>query len=396
VQACIIRNVGDFEGNGVQISGGSSNGVIGNDLYEIGSDAIVLMGGTRTTLAPAGNYAENNEVHHFGVFNKAAAGIHVLGVGNRVSRNTVHDGPRFGIWCSGNNQIVELNRVHHVNLETDDTGIIYCNGMDWLSPRGSIIRYNYLSDSQGFGFQSGQRVQPWHAVGIYLDDDGAGVDIVGNIVANCSQAALKLHNARDNLIVNNIFLNCNQQQIGYWGWTSSSGNWTSLLPGMVAAYQSVAGQAAWQKLRGVNVHPTNAVLSGGLIMANNQFFRNIIAYTNVGANLAYFRNVSWLNNRWDSNVVYHFDQPVTTVTDSQSARDWNSWRAQGMDVNSVAADPLFVNAGAGDFRLRPESPALRLGFEQIPIDRIGIYPSPLRATSARPPTAQGLRLVLTR
>ncbi len=393
LQGCIIRNVGDFEGCGVKVSAGSNNGIIGNDLYEIGGTAIVLTGGTRSTLAPAGNYAENNEVHAFGVFNKKSAGIHVTGVGNRVRRNTVHDGPRFGIWCSGNNQVVELNRVHHVNLETDDTGIIYCNGLDWLSPRGSIIRNNFLSDSPGFGFLSGQRVQPWHAVGIYLDDDAAGVDVVGNIVANCSQAALKLHNARDNFIANNIFLNCDQQLVGYWGWTSSSGNWGSLLPGMTAAYESVAGQPAWQNLRGMNVHPADAVLPGGLIMANNQFVRNILVYTNVPANLAYFRNVAFANNRWDSNVVFHPGQSVTIAIDSPTAKSWSSWRAQGQDLNSVVADPLFVNAPAGDFRLRPESPALRLGFEQIPIDQIGIYPSPVRVTAARPGSPIGLSLI---
>ena len=36
------------------------------------------------------------------------------------------------------------------------------------------------------------------------------------------------------------------------------------------------------------------------------------------------------------------------------------------DAHSVIADPQFVNASGGDFTLRPTSPALKLGFEQIP------------------------------
>jgi len=42
------------------------------------------------------------------------------------------------------------------------------------------------------------------------------------------------------------------------------------------------------------------------------------------------------------------------------------------DVHSVVADPLFVDAAAGDYRLKPDSPALALGFQPIPIERIGV------------------------
>ena len=52
----------------------------------------------------------------------------------------------------------------------------------------------------------------------------------------------------------------------------------------------------------------------------------------------------------------------------------------GADRDSVVADPQFVDAARGDFRLKPDSPALKLGFEPIAFDKIGPYPDAARAT----------------
>ena len=49
-------------------------------------------------------------------------------------------------------------------------------------------------------------------------------------------------------------------------------------------------------------------------------------------------------------------------------------RAQeGRRVLLVDADPHFVNVQEQDFRLRPDSPALALGFQPIPVAKIGLY-----------------------
>ena len=44
----------------------------------------------------------------------------------------------------------------------------------------------------------------------------------------------------------------------------------------------------------------------------------------------------------------------------------------GVDINSLAVDPLFVDPENGDFRLKPESPALKLGFVPIDLSEIGL------------------------
>jgi parallel beta-helix repeat protein len=60
--------------------------------------------------------------------------------------------------------------------------------------------------------------------------------------------------------------------------------------------------------------------------------------------------------------------------------EWASWQAAGMDEHSVVADPLFVDAARDDFRLKPGTPAFRLGFRPIPVETIGPYRDELRAS----------------
>ena len=43
------------------------------------------------------------------------------------------------------------------------------------------------------------------------------------------------------------------------------------------------------------------------------------------------------------------------------------------------ADPLFVDPSKDDYRLKPESPAMKLGFKPIPVQKIGPYKDDLRA-----------------
>lgn len=41
-------------------------------------------------------------------------------------------------------------------------------------------------------------------------------------------------------------------------------------------------------------------------------------------------------------------------------------------MNGAYADPLFVDWEAGDFRLRPDSPALKMGIKSIDISKVGL------------------------
>ncbi len=46
-------------------------------------------------------------------------------------------------------------------------------------------------------------------------------------------------------------------------------------------------------------------------------------------------------------------------------------REQGYEVHSRIADPMFVDPAKDDYRLKPGSPALKLGFQPIDLGQIG-------------------------
>lgn len=386
IAGCTIRNVGDYHGSGVYIAGGSKNGVAGCDVYETGSHGIGIDGGDRIKLIAAENYADNNYIHHVGVFHKQGVGVSLHGCGNRVSHNLIHDGPRMGIMFSGNNLVIEYNEIRHMNLETEDTGAVYTGGRDWISSRGSVIRYNYFHDMLGFGQDGkGNWISPHFAWGIYLDDNTGGVDCIGNIVARASRAGIHLHNGRDNLVVNNIFVDNALQQIECSGWTDKHRYWTTHLPSMIKGYESVVNEPAWANMRNMKLHPTKAVLPDGKIMSGNVFEKNISAWHQPTSKYASVRTFSYENNRFESNLVWSFGQALRINRDKSAKNpdgkdDWASWQELGMDKNSQVADPLFVDAEKDNYKLKPDSPALKLGFEQIPVDKIGPYKDDLRAT----------------
>jgi len=371
IAASTIRNVGDYNGSGISISGGARNGVVGCDIHDTGSHGISISGGDRLRLVPAENYADNNYIHHVGVFYKQGVGIALNGVGNRATHNLIHDGPRMGIMFSGNNLLIEYNHIRHMNLETEDTGAVYTGGRDWISSRGTIIRYNFFHDMLGYGHDDkGRWFSPHFAWGVYLDDNAGGVDVIGNIVARCSRACLHLHNGRDNYIANNIFIEGRLSQIEYSGWTTSHRYWTNHLPTMIKGYESVVHQPAWQSMRNMNLHPTNAPLPDATIMAGNVFTRNIIYYQNPAAKLYNWRNVHFAHNRFDSNLVWHAGLPLLTgiqkivetdgpnlapnpgfeETDASGApRDWH-WQIRPND-SKATLDTAVKFSGAQSLRL---------------------------------------------
>jgi hypothetical protein len=47
-------------------------------------------------------------------------------------------------------------------------------------------------------------------------------------------------------------------------------------------------------------------------------------------------------------------------------------RADGVDAHRLADDPMFVDPANGDFRLKPKSPTLKLGFVPFEMSKFGL------------------------
>ena len=62
-----------------------------------------------------------------------------------------------------------------------------------------------------------------------------------------------------------------------------------------------------------------------------------------------------------------------TITEAEAMDEWASWQAAGWDKHSLVADPKFIDPENGDFRMKPDSPAItKLGFKPLPLDQMGL------------------------
>jgi hypothetical protein len=71
---------------------------------------------------------------------------------------------------------------------------------------------------------------------------------------------------------------------------------------------------------------------------------------------------------------------AVALEQTESIDEWQSWQALGGDRQSVIADPKFIAPQKDDYRLAADSPAWALGFRPIPVEKIGPYASPDRAS----------------
>lgn len=200
---CVVRH---FAGNGVELRGGRSHGLLSCDIYSMGRSGVVIAAGDRATLEPGGAFVENCDIHDLSrIDHTYTPALRVRGAGNRVAHNRLHDMPSSAIRIDGDDMIVEYNEIYNVVTESDDQG-----GADMFGDpthQGNVYRHNYWHDignSPGALAECGRN-------GIRLDDAISGTLIFGNIFERCTAGgfgAVQIHGGTANTIENNLFIDC--------------------------------------------------------------------------------------------------------------------------------------------------------------------------------------------
>ena len=351
---CTIENnrIMAIGGNGIYLLRRNDwNTVRYNEVSEAGANGIVLAG-TRTVNGvlgeqqehPTRNQITDNHIHHIGVFDWSAAGV-LLGrsEANVIGHNEIHDVPHNTIALGADGygrNIVEYNRLHRCCQRSKDNGVINCWMATPIESRriGHVIRYNFCYDS------------PRADHGVYLDNGAWSCLVQGNIIVGVNKKGVCCR-ARDNFVENNIFVNCREGGVLllFDNW-SLLGNWAPA--------------------------------------ACNRFCKNIVVVSDPNQFLLITHPLAHPIERGfaecNDNVYFNMTGGPCNVENEQGAREpWEKWcKRTGFDANSVIADPLFVDLAHNDFRLKPESPALRLGFQPIDVGKIGIRP--IRPKEVRP------------
>ncbi len=211
IAGCTVRRMA---GNGISIQGGEADGLLGCDIHAIGRRATEVIGGDRATLTPGHHVVENCRIHDFGRIDRTyTPAIQLEGVGNRVAHNLMYDGPSSVMRIEGNDQLIEFNEVHSAVRESDDQGAMELYGNPTY--RGVVFRYNRFTNCG----KTGSEKEAVGQAAIRLDDAISGMVIYGNVFirsANGIFGAVQMNSGRDNIIDNNLFVDCKQGVSGGW------------------------------------------------------------------------------------------------------------------------------------------------------------------------------------
>lgn len=289
-----------------------------------GSGRLTERGVQRKAAMPKGPHSRritvaDNEVAHLGRFTPEAVGIFVGDNAEcRIVHNHIHDLFYSGISvgsvqdfgpaeAAGN--IVDYNHIHDVGqgMLSDLAGIYACS-----TPKSRVV-FNVIHDVTRRDYGG------W---GIYPDEGAHDMLIRQNLVYRCQDGGLFAHHNRDITAESNIFA----------------------------------------------LNGGGQVERGGVGGFELTCRRNLFFYTDGQAVGDYGRDHAGRDVcAFDRNLYWNASgKPVLFGTLS-----FADWQATGQDRDSRVADPMFVAAEKGDFRLRPGSPAAGIGFELWDVSTVG-------------------------
>ena len=341
VAGCTLRN---SSRPAMVIRGGTNNGIIGSDVYDVASH-VTIDGGILSPdeITPCGNYAINCHFTQVGAkdFN---GGCQVRGVGAIFRNNLIHNMIKGPVTPGSCDQIIEKNEIFNVGFEEGDWAPMYW-GQKWWS-YGNVFRYNFIHH-----IMSTPGLHP--RAGLYADQGDAGDKMIANIFYKCAARSILMNGGAGHHVESNVLLD------GYWGIYQTGGygqDWYDdkalydsgqLTRGDVTDFvwrtEQVVGPEGWNDEPWLSKYPLFATVM------NEPYYRFFPIYNTIINNM-FYGNTSqdiWLNN--------------------VSAEVQNTWT---MSNNHTIRLDAFVDVENMDFTFVEPIPS---GAQPIPFDEIGLY-----------------------
>ncbi|MFZ5828739.1 MAG: right-handed parallel beta-helix repeat-containing protein, partial [Planctomycetota bacterium] len=315
-----------------------------NRLHDIAAGAFRVDGGVAGSH-PLTHTAENrivdNEIGPYGVVYPSAVGVLLMNTyGNEVCHNHIHHGGYTGIssgWVWGygpsinRDNLIERNHIHHIGQGLlSDMGGIYTLG---ISP-GTTIRGNLIHDVEANHYGG------W---GIYHDEGSSYLLVEDNVVYNTKFATFNIHYSKEVTVRNNIF---------------ACGRLEQLSRGKMEPHRSVYFE-------------NNIVYWTEGELASKNWQDKPYEYYFMPPKGAGSKGVREMTSTFEFDYNLYFNPTLKPDELRFGKLTFAEWQKQGKDRHSVYADPKFVDPANHDYRLQPDSPALRLGFRPIDISDAG-------------------------
>lgn len=322
------NEIAHLGGWAIELSRGcKDNRIAGNHIYDVGGGGIKIgepKNAERDEEETSRTVISDNLIHDGCRVYLGAAAIWIgQSSGNCVSHNEIYGAWQWAIsvgwtWAymppqRARDNIVEYNHCHHLGeSELGTHATIYFLGVQ----PGSVCRYNLIHHITG-----------WAGHGICLDNGSVGMTVEYNVVHHTNHGAwVGNYNDLGNVVQNNVFaLAKGPQYIRYGD----------------------------EPPKGEKVHQTGI------------FYRNIY-YWNEGRLIGVD---TWSDNEIIMDYNLYFNAGGNPIEFQKKTFD--EWKAMGFDKNSIVADPLFVDPENGNFTLKPDSPAFKLGFKPIDLSTVG-------------------------
>ncbi|WP_390881477.1 right-handed parallel beta-helix repeat-containing protein [Thalassoroseus pseudoceratinae] len=345
---------------------GQENSISGNVIEHIGGTGILLCGyGPGTKDVNRKNNVSNNHIHHTGQIYWHSPGIMIWQSGeNRVANNLIHHTPYTGIILSGcmthffGRQGRELGRtIRRHELGRLPKRLRFGDVRPYLHTHENVVEYNEIHHAMEL-LGDGN--------GIYIRGAGSGNVIRRNYIHHLvaptkMQAAIRTDGGqRDTLIAENLIYKCTSQGIILKLNNRCENN---IIADVIAPP------------RGYYLSLREGPMTGATIK-RNIFYSSADDCTFIdelppgrgrttedrrGRTLA-------ASKQADTNQNIYFCAANRKLGVEMLKRQ----HADGVDVDSLAVDPMFVDAAHGDFQLKSESPALMMGFVPFDMSKVGL------------------------